>query len=227
MYSSGFTEFNIDYLAGFSNDSYRGDGLDFNEPNWDLPNFAGPSQPYTGVDVQGDLNNYPDFLTPSTAPISLYPANEVYPDEEYQSPFYQGTVMPSCSPQLAADPSLFPFTAPSPIPILSHGLPSLSSLSYTAPITPADHPYVQPQVIPHPEDLGFGFPTAAESFPLPAVHPSPVYNPSHEEYPVWCQYPQSDPFHLDTPPFNLITVSGHIPVVIVIHLNDFAGYHPT
>jgi hypothetical protein len=81
MLFSGFPEFNIDDITGFNNNSYCGDSFHFDGINWDLSNDAGPSQPYMGVDVQGDLNNYPDFHTPATAPVSLYPTNEVFPNE--------------------------------------------------------------------------------------------------------------------------------------------------
>ena len=77
MSSSGFPEFNIDELTMFHNNNFSGDNSIFDEFDWSLPNEAGPSQPYTGVDVQGDLNNYPEFLTPATAPTSLYPTHGV------------------------------------------------------------------------------------------------------------------------------------------------------
>ena len=47
----------------------------------DPSNIAGPSQPYFGVDVWGDFNNYPDFATPSSAPTSLLQVNRGYPSE--------------------------------------------------------------------------------------------------------------------------------------------------
>ena len=47
----------------------------------DPSNIAGPSQPYFGVDVWGDFSNYPDFASPSSAPMSLFPVNGGYPSE--------------------------------------------------------------------------------------------------------------------------------------------------
>ena len=76
-----FPEFNFDDLAWFQNNSIYGDVLDFNGPSWDQMNVAGPSQPYTGVDVLGDFNNYPDFPGPSTTQIPLDPAYGFLPDE--------------------------------------------------------------------------------------------------------------------------------------------------
>lgn len=77
MFFSGFPEFNIDDLTGVDNNSYCGDGFGFDQDNWYPSNVAGPSQPYTGAGVWGDLDNYPDFPTPSTAPISLSPTHGV------------------------------------------------------------------------------------------------------------------------------------------------------
>jgi len=81
MLFSEFPDFNIDDLTGFDNNNYCGDNPGFDRFNWDSSNVAGPSQPYTGVDVRGDLNNYPDFPTPATAPTSLYPTHGVFPEE--------------------------------------------------------------------------------------------------------------------------------------------------
>ena len=75
MFTSVLPGLDIDGLTGFSNNSYCGDNFDFGEFNWE--NTAGPSQPYTGVEVYGDLNNYPEFPSPSSAPTSLYPAELV------------------------------------------------------------------------------------------------------------------------------------------------------
>ena len=80
MFFSEFPEFNLDDLTGFNNNNFCGDNFGFDGFNWDSSNVAGQSQSYTGVDVRGDLNNYPDFLTPTTAPISLYPTQEVLPE---------------------------------------------------------------------------------------------------------------------------------------------------
>ena len=111
--------------------------------------------------------------------------------------------MPSFPPQPVATPSPPPthppFNAPSPIPALSYGCErsfvtdqispthslqlghSLSPELHGAPTTPSYHPYAQPQVVPNPDDLGYGFFTGAGSSPLPAVHHPPVCEPSYEE----------------------------------------------
>ena len=109
--------------------------------------------------------------------------------------------MPSISPQPATTPpSIHPrFPTASPVPTLSHGcecLPvavrasathlfqlawSLSPEQHATPITPPYHSYPQPLVIPNPDDLGFGFLTAAGSSSLPVVHPTPTYYPSYED----------------------------------------------
>ena len=78
---SGFPEFNIDDLTGFDNNTHGSDDFDFGGFNWDLSKVAGPSNPYMGADVWGDLNDYPDFPSPSTAPTSLYPTHRASPEE--------------------------------------------------------------------------------------------------------------------------------------------------
>ena len=91
MFFAGFPEFSTDDLTGFNNNAFCGDDFSFDGPNWDLSNVAGPSQPYTGVNVrgdlgnypdpqnvQGDLNSYPDFQTPATIPTSLYQTHGVF-----------------------------------------------------------------------------------------------------------------------------------------------------
>ena len=78
MFSNEFLGFDFSGLAG-SNDHTHYDGnFNFDGLGW---NVAGPSQPYTGVEIQGNVNSYPDFLTPFTAPISLYPDCGVFTDE--------------------------------------------------------------------------------------------------------------------------------------------------
>ena len=71
---SGFPEFNIGDLTGFDN-------LGFDRSNWDLSDVAGPSQHYSGADVQGGLNGYQDFPSPLSAPTSLYPTHGEFPNE--------------------------------------------------------------------------------------------------------------------------------------------------
>ena len=72
MFTSGLPGLDIDGLTGFNNNNYCGNNLSFDGSFWE--NTAGPSQPYTGVEVQGDLSNYPAFPSPSSAPTTLYPA---------------------------------------------------------------------------------------------------------------------------------------------------------
>lgn len=79
---SGLPEFDINDLTGFNN---SGD-LALDGFNWENPSkVAGPSQPYTGADVQGDLNNYPEFPSPRNAPTSLYPARGTIANDEGKS----------------------------------------------------------------------------------------------------------------------------------------------
>ena len=82
MSSNQFQEFNIDELTAFINNNTPGDNLGFDEFSWDSSNVVGQSQPgYTGVGVWGDLNSYPDFPSPTSAPTSLYPTHGVFPNE--------------------------------------------------------------------------------------------------------------------------------------------------
>lgn len=77
MFTSG-PGFNINDLTLFNNNNYYDDIFGFDGLDWENPSsVAGPSQPYTGVDVQGDLNNYPEFPSPSSAPTTLCPAQGV------------------------------------------------------------------------------------------------------------------------------------------------------
>ena len=76
-----FPEFNLDDLTGLDDNYLYGKEFGFEGLDWDQSGIAGPSQPYAGVDVSGDLNNYPDFPSPSTAPTSLFPTHEVPLDE--------------------------------------------------------------------------------------------------------------------------------------------------
>jgi len=83
MFSNGFPEYNINDLTAFEYNSHSGYDFGFDGFYWENPsNFAGPSQqPYTGAEVRGDLNVYPDFPSPSSAPISLSPTHGVFPNE--------------------------------------------------------------------------------------------------------------------------------------------------
>ena len=76
-----FPELNYDDLTWFKDNSIYGDDFDFYGPGCDQSSVAGPSQPYTGVDVFGDYNNYPEFPSPSAAPISLKSTYGMLPDE--------------------------------------------------------------------------------------------------------------------------------------------------
>ena len=81
MFTGGLPGFNINDITAFDNKNYD-DKFSFDGFDWEiLSNVAGPSQPYTGVDVQGDLNAYPEFPSPSSAPTSLYPAQGAIPSE--------------------------------------------------------------------------------------------------------------------------------------------------
>ena len=81
MSFNGFEEFNIEDFTGLDNNNFCGGSFGFDELNWNVSNAAGQSQPYMGADVRGELNNYPDFPSPTSAPTSLYPADGALPDE--------------------------------------------------------------------------------------------------------------------------------------------------
>ena len=81
MFFDEFPEFNIEGLTGLDNNSFCDNNFDFEEFHWDMSNVAGPSQPYAGVDVRGDLDSYPRFPSPDSAPTSLYPTQGVFPNE--------------------------------------------------------------------------------------------------------------------------------------------------
>ena len=83
MSFSGIPEFTIDQLAPtYDDNSYCGNNLGLDEFSYlDSSNIAGPSQPYFGVDVWGDFNNYPNFPSPSSAPMSLFQLDGGYPSE--------------------------------------------------------------------------------------------------------------------------------------------------
>jgi len=71
MFTGRFPGFDINDLTVFDNNNHD-HVFGFDGVDWEvLSNVAGPSQPYTRV---GDLKNYPDFPSPSSAPTSLYPA---------------------------------------------------------------------------------------------------------------------------------------------------------
>jgi hypothetical protein len=158
MTFSGIPEFNFEDLTFPNNNSYYGANFGFDELNYlDPSKVAGPSEPYMGADVLGELKNYPDFPPPSAAPISLNPAYGVYPNEGksryssqrstvedslsipgYVPSSYQGMTMLPSPPPPATTPCPLPpypaFTSPSPIPTLSHGcmcLPTLHRHSLT------------------------------------------------------------------------------------------------
>ena len=78
MFPGEYPSFDINDLIWPNNDSGCDANFDFNGLDW---NAAGPSQPYTGADVYGDLNSYPDFFATSTTPTSLYPGYEAFSNE--------------------------------------------------------------------------------------------------------------------------------------------------
>jgi len=82
MTVNGIPEFNFDDLTivdyDYCSANFGFDGLDYQA---DLSQVAGPSQPYTGVEVLGDSHNYPDIPSPSTTPTSLYLAHGTYSNE--------------------------------------------------------------------------------------------------------------------------------------------------
>lgn len=95
---------------------------------------GGPGQPYTGVEVLGGLNGFPDLDDPTTAPTTLCPANQVSLGEGkpcfplktivrdspfiigHNSPFHSGMAMPTFSPQPATIPPFPTNFNPSPAP---------------------------------------------------------------------------------------------------------------
>ena len=78
MFPDGYLGFDINDLIWSNNDTGYDTSFDLNSLNW---NVAGPSQPYTGADVHGNLNSYPDFFAPSTTPTSLYPGYGSFSNE--------------------------------------------------------------------------------------------------------------------------------------------------
>ena len=67
MFSNEFLDFDINDIIEWNANAYSDGNFDLNGLNW---NVAGPSQPYTGADVYGDLNSYPDFFAPPAVPTS-------------------------------------------------------------------------------------------------------------------------------------------------------------
>ena len=56
----------------FGDNDHWGGSFDFSGFDYlDPSNVAGPSRVYTGADVLGDFDSYPDYLTRSTGPISI------------------------------------------------------------------------------------------------------------------------------------------------------------
>ena len=126
-------QFNFDDLVSFDNNN--GSEFDFNGFNYLNPSsVVGPSQTYLGTDVLGNFNSYPEYPILSTAPISLGPINEPYPNKGksrrlfgwpsfedslsvagYASQFYQGASVPY---------SIHPTTLPSQLPPHSTLIPS-------------------------------------------------------------------------------------------------------
>ena len=65
----------------FNNNTYGGNFGFSGFTSLDPSNVAGTSQTYTGADVMGNWDSYPDFPTPSTAPTSIDPFNGLDPQE--------------------------------------------------------------------------------------------------------------------------------------------------
>lgn len=70
MFNNEFPGFGLNDPIWSNNITGYDANFDINSFNW---NIAGPSQPYTGAVVHGNLNSYPDFFAQSTTPTSLYP----------------------------------------------------------------------------------------------------------------------------------------------------------
>ena len=82
MFPSKIPQLNIDDLTTFNNNSYCGGSFGFDEFNYlDPSHVAGPSQKYTGVDVLGNFNDFPDFPTTLTTQVSLDSARGLCPYE--------------------------------------------------------------------------------------------------------------------------------------------------
>ena len=135
MFPGEFPEFSIDDLIEFNSNTLYGDNFSFDGSNWHLPN-ASQLYPYTGAGVQGDLNSYPDFQTPTTAPTPSYQTPGMSSKEGKSSctsqlpsfrahslstghhfPSYEGVAMPSFPSQPVTTTP--PFTAVPPAPTLS------------------------------------------------------------------------------------------------------------
>ena len=78
MFSNEFLGFDINDLIGLNTNTYFDNNFGLDGLNW---NVAGPSQPYTGADVYGDLNSFPDLFAPSTVPTSSYPDHGAFLNE--------------------------------------------------------------------------------------------------------------------------------------------------
>ena len=78
MFSNEFFDFDINDFIWSNTNTYFDGNFDLDGLNW---NVAGPSQPYAGADVYGDLNSYPDFVAPTTAPNPSYPDYGAFPNE--------------------------------------------------------------------------------------------------------------------------------------------------
>jgi hypothetical protein len=70
MFPSGMPQYDLEDLNFFGKNICGGfsfDNFNYLEPS----NLAG--QTYTGVEVMGDLNNYPEYHPPSPAQVSIDP----------------------------------------------------------------------------------------------------------------------------------------------------------
>ena len=89
MFSSSIPQFDFTiWNNNYCGEDFDLDGFDYMNPS----GVAGPSQIYTGTDVLGDLDSYPDFLdflSPSTTPSCLDQLNALYPDEGKSCPTFR------------------------------------------------------------------------------------------------------------------------------------------
>jgi hypothetical protein len=79
MFPIGIPQYDLNDLKFFDKNicgDFNFDNFNYLEPS----NVAGQNQTYTGVEVMGDLYNYPRCHSPSPAPVSLDPRIRSYPN---------------------------------------------------------------------------------------------------------------------------------------------------
>ena len=74
-----FNMFNWGNNTGSDLYTHQHAGHSTNNDGWYLhpSNVDGPSHPYTGAEVLGGQNDFPDLDDPTTAPTTLYPTNQM------------------------------------------------------------------------------------------------------------------------------------------------------